>query len=196
MLFRSPERMPVERAVGVLQPPALQVDRDDAIDVLRHRSGRHSLVGADLEHGANALVFQRPLEHAGAAADVERAAAQDARAVERDGACMNLVTRHERTSQECNARVSMRSKVSRSACALTQARSRACEWPIGSLGSPGRHLLIVRDLGITLLLETRVDDILRDAELLPKYRHAGIEHIYVGVESVNQATLDLFKKDT
>jgi anaerobic magnesium-protoporphyrin IX monomethyl ester cyclase len=56
-------------------------------------------------------------------------------------------------------------------------------------------LLIERDVGIALLLETRVDDILRDAPLLPAYRRAGIEHIYVGVESVNQATLDRFKKD-
>ncbi len=56
-------------------------------------------------------------------------------------------------------------------------------------------LLIERDLGTSLLLETRVDDILRDEPLLPKYRRAGIEHIYVGVESVNQPTLDLFKKD-
>lgn len=56
-------------------------------------------------------------------------------------------------------------------------------------------LLIKRDLGISLLLETRVDDIVRDAALLPRYRQAGIEHIYVGVEAVNQATLDLFKKD-
>lgn len=56
-------------------------------------------------------------------------------------------------------------------------------------------LLVERDLGTALLLETRVDDILRDADLLPLYRRAGIEHIYVGVESVNQATLDLFKKD-
>ncbi len=57
------------------------------------------------------------------------------------------------------------------------------------------ELLIERDLGIALLLETRVDDILRDADVLPLYRRAGIEHIYVGVESVDQATLDLFKKD-
>ena len=56
-------------------------------------------------------------------------------------------------------------------------------------------LLIERDLGTSLLLETRVDDIIRDAELMPRYRRAGIEHIYVGVESVNQATLDLYKKD-
>jgi anaerobic magnesium-protoporphyrin IX monomethyl ester cyclase len=57
------------------------------------------------------------------------------------------------------------------------------------------ELLIERDLGMSLLLETRVDDILRDEALLPKYRQAGVEHIYVGVESVNQATLDLFRKD-
>jgi anaerobic magnesium-protoporphyrin IX monomethyl ester cyclase len=56
-------------------------------------------------------------------------------------------------------------------------------------------LLIQRRVGTSILLETRVDDILRDEDILPKYREAGIEHVYVGVESVNQATLDLFKKD-
>jgi len=56
-------------------------------------------------------------------------------------------------------------------------------------------LLIERNLGTSLLLETRVDDILRDADILPIYRQAGVEHIYVGVESTNQRTLDLFKKD-
>ena len=56
-------------------------------------------------------------------------------------------------------------------------------------------LLIERQVGTSILLETRVDDILRDEALLPTYRQAGVEHIYVGVESVNQSTLDLFKKD-
>ncbi len=56
-------------------------------------------------------------------------------------------------------------------------------------------LLIERQTGTTLLLETRVDDILRDEDLLPRYRAAGIEHVYVGVESVNQTTLDMFRKD-
>ncbi|HLP77913.1 MAG TPA: radical SAM protein [Candidatus Paceibacterota bacterium] len=55
--------------------------------------------------------------------------------------------------------------------------------------------LVERNVGTTLLLETRVDDIIRDEPLLPLYRKAGVEHIYVGVESVNQATLDLYKKD-
>jgi anaerobic magnesium-protoporphyrin IX monomethyl ester cyclase len=31
---------------------------------------------------------------------------------------------------------------------------------------------------------------------MDKYRLGGVEHIYVGVEAGNQATLDLFKKDT
>lgn len=56
-------------------------------------------------------------------------------------------------------------------------------------------LLIERDLGVHLLMETRVGDILRDADIIPKYRAAGVLHLYVGVEATNQATLDLFKKD-
>ncbi|BDV44296.1 magnesium-protoporphyrin IX monomethyl ester cyclase [Geotalea uraniireducens] len=57
-------------------------------------------------------------------------------------------------------------------------------------------LLIERRVGVKLLMETRVDDILRDADLLDKYRLAGVEHIYVGVEAGSQETLDLFRKET
>jgi len=57
-------------------------------------------------------------------------------------------------------------------------------------------LLIERDLDLHLLMETRVDDILRDEDILWKYRKAGVHHIYVGVERTDQATLDLFKKNT
>ncbi|MBU0729864.1 MAG: B12-binding domain-containing radical SAM protein [Proteobacteria bacterium] len=57
-------------------------------------------------------------------------------------------------------------------------------------------LIIERDPGVRLLMETRVDDILRDEDILEKYNRAGIEHIYVGVEAGSQATLDLFKKGT
>ncbi|MDZ4167145.1 MAG: radical SAM protein [Coriobacteriia bacterium] len=57
-------------------------------------------------------------------------------------------------------------------------------------------LLIERDLGMHILMETRVDDILRDEEILPLYRQAGIRHIYVGVERTDQASLDMFKKNT
>lgn len=57
-------------------------------------------------------------------------------------------------------------------------------------------LLIERTPGVKLLMETRVDDILRDADIMDKYQRAGVEHIYVGVESGSQATLNLFKKGT
>lgn len=56
-------------------------------------------------------------------------------------------------------------------------------------------LLIERDVGVDLLLETCVEDILRDADIMDKYREAGVLHIYVGVEATNQETLDSFKKD-
>jgi anaerobic magnesium-protoporphyrin IX monomethyl ester cyclase len=57
-------------------------------------------------------------------------------------------------------------------------------------------LMIARRVPVKLLMETRVDDILRDADIMDKYRLAGVDHIYVGVESGRQETLDLFKKDT
>ncbi|RMG66623.1 MAG: radical SAM protein, partial [Nitrospirae bacterium] len=56
-------------------------------------------------------------------------------------------------------------------------------------------LLIERDLGIYILMETRAEDIIRDRDILHKYRRAGIVHIYIGVESTEQETLDLIKKD-
>ncbi|MBI4837962.1 MAG: cobalamin B12-binding domain-containing protein, partial [Nitrospirae bacterium] len=56
-------------------------------------------------------------------------------------------------------------------------------------------ILIERNLGIDLLMETRVEDILRDRDLLHKYRKAGIVHIYAGVEAVRQESLDKFKEN-
>lgn len=56
-------------------------------------------------------------------------------------------------------------------------------------------LMIERGTGVELLLETRVVDILRDEDLLEKYRAAGVSHVYLGVESTRQETLDLYKKD-
>lgn len=44
-------------------------------------------------------------------------------------------------------------------------------------------------------METRAEDIIRDREILWKYKKAGIIHIYVGTESTEQTTLDLIKKD-
>ena len=56
-------------------------------------------------------------------------------------------------------------------------------------------LLIEKDLGVFILMETRAQDILRDREILGKYRKAGVIHIYIGVEATEQTTLDLIKKD-
>lgn len=56
-------------------------------------------------------------------------------------------------------------------------------------------ILIEKDLGVYLLMETRAEDILRDKDILWKYRAAGIIHIYIGLEATDQETLDLIKKD-
>lgn len=56
-------------------------------------------------------------------------------------------------------------------------------------------LLIERSLGVELFMETRVKDIIRDRDILGKYKEAGIVHIYAGVESTSQETLERFKKD-
>lgn len=56
-------------------------------------------------------------------------------------------------------------------------------------------LLVKKDMDLEILMETRVDDILRDEDLLNKCRQAKILHIYVGVESASQETLDRFHKN-
>jgi len=56
-------------------------------------------------------------------------------------------------------------------------------------------LLIERDLGVEILLETRVTDICRDEHIMDRYTAAGINHIYVGVESGSQDQLDRFNKN-
>lgn len=56
-------------------------------------------------------------------------------------------------------------------------------------------LLIEKDLGMQILMETRAADIIRDEDILHKYKKAGIIHIYVGTEATNQESLDYIKKD-
>lgn len=56
-------------------------------------------------------------------------------------------------------------------------------------------LMLERDVKMYLLLETCVGDIIRDADIMWKYRKAGVLHIYVGVEATSQDTLDTFKKN-
>lgn len=45
-------------------------------------------------------------------------------------------------------------------------------------------------------INTRVTDILRDEELLPMYREAGLVHVSLGTEAAAQLKLDLFNKET
>lgn len=56
-------------------------------------------------------------------------------------------------------------------------------------------LLIERDLDMKILMETRAPDIIRDKDILHKYKKAGIIHIYVGTEATDQGSLDYIKKD-
>ena len=56
-------------------------------------------------------------------------------------------------------------------------------------------LLIEKDLDVKILMETRAADIIRDEDILWKYRKAGIIHIYVGTEAASQTTLDLIRKE-
>lgn len=55
--------------------------------------------------------------------------------------------------------------------------------------------LMERNYTAHFLIETCVGDIVRDADIMWKYKAAGILHIYVGVEASRQERLDLFKKD-
>jgi anaerobic magnesium-protoporphyrin IX monomethyl ester cyclase len=56
--------------------------------------------------------------------------------------------------------------------------------------------LIDRKLGITWGINTRVTDILRDEDLLPFYRKAGLVHISLGTEASAQLQLERFRKET
>jgi anaerobic magnesium-protoporphyrin IX monomethyl ester cyclase len=56
-------------------------------------------------------------------------------------------------------------------------------------------IMIAKDLPVHLLIETHIGDILRDRDILKKYREAGVLFIYVGVEAGSPGRLETFKKD-
>ena len=56
--------------------------------------------------------------------------------------------------------------------------------------------LIDRDLGIEWGINTRVTDILRDEDMLPLYRKAGLVHVSLGTEASAQLNLERFRKET
>ncbi|MGB0129654.1 MAG: magnesium-protoporphyrin IX monomethyl ester anaerobic oxidative cyclase [Rhodocyclaceae bacterium] len=53
-----------------------------------------------------------------------------------------------------------------------------------------------RKLPVLWGINTRVTDILRDEDLLPLYRRAGLIHVSLGTEAAAQLKLDLFNKET
>ncbi|MCX7373637.1 MAG: magnesium-protoporphyrin IX monomethyl ester anaerobic oxidative cyclase [Alphaproteobacteria bacterium] len=56
--------------------------------------------------------------------------------------------------------------------------------------------LIDRKVGLLWGINTRVTDIMRDADLLPFYRKAGLIHVSLGTEAAAQLKLDMFNKET
>lgn len=57
-------------------------------------------------------------------------------------------------------------------------------------------LLIEAKLPVHLLIETRVEDIIRDADILNKYHDAGIIHVYLGAETSTDEQLSSLNKGT
>lgn len=57
-------------------------------------------------------------------------------------------------------------------------------------------LLIEARLPVKFLIETRVEDIIRDEDILQKYHDAGIIHVYVGAESSSDELLESLNKGT
>ena len=54
--------------------------------------------------------------------------------------------------------------------------------------------VIAKNLPLHLLMETRPADIIRDQDIIEKYRKAGVIYISFGIETANQAALDTMKK--
>jgi anaerobic magnesium-protoporphyrin IX monomethyl ester cyclase len=58
------------------------------------------------------------------------------------------------------------------------------------------NLLIAEKLPVRLLMETRVEDVIRDEKILPKYREAGVIHLYLGAEGSTNEMLVTLNKGT
>ncbi len=56
--------------------------------------------------------------------------------------------------------------------------------------------LIAEQVPLILVASTRADDIVRDADILPLYRRAGVARFLLGIESVNGFTLEKIRKDS
>ncbi len=54
--------------------------------------------------------------------------------------------------------------------------------------------MIAENVPVSIVASTRADDLVRDADLLPLYRRAGVERFLLGTESTDEATLKAVKK--
>lgn len=54
--------------------------------------------------------------------------------------------------------------------------------------------IIAKEIPVHLLMETRAADIIRDKDIIWKYRKAGVIYISIGIESADQKVLDAMKK--
>jgi anaerobic magnesium-protoporphyrin IX monomethyl ester cyclase len=54
--------------------------------------------------------------------------------------------------------------------------------------------LVAENVNLTLVGSTRADDIVRDADVLPLYKKAGWTRLLLGMESTDEATLNLIRK--
>jgi hypothetical protein len=72
----------------------------------------------------------------------------------------------------------------------------ADELPTGSRKAWKAFLeaLVAEDVQLTLVGSTRAGDIVRDADLLPLYKRAGVIRFLLGIESYSQATLAAIRK--
>jgi anaerobic magnesium-protoporphyrin IX monomethyl ester cyclase len=55
--------------------------------------------------------------------------------------------------------------------------------------------VIAKEIPIYLLMETRATDIIRDKEIIWKYRKAGVIYISIGIETADQTALDAMRKE-
>lgn len=56
--------------------------------------------------------------------------------------------------------------------------------------------IIAENMDVKLLMETRVEDIVRDADILWKYHDAGVIHLYLGAEASTDEMLESLNKGT
>lgn len=54
--------------------------------------------------------------------------------------------------------------------------------------------MVAERVPVSIIGSTRADDIVRDADLLPLYRKAGVERFLLGIENTDEATLERIRK--